>query len=68
MLETFHKSDEANRVQDLLRALAFLRSQTQQRIELRGLNKAGVWCLAHHLRAFAARNKYHQATKTRRNT
>jgi dienelactone hydrolase len=42
---TFNKSDDANRVQDILTALAFLRSQTQRRIELRCLDKAGVWCL-----------------------
>jgi len=42
---TFNKSDDANRVQDILTALAFLNSQTSERIELRGFGKAGVWCL-----------------------
>jgi Acetyl xylan esterase (AXE1) len=42
---TFNKSDDANRVQDILTALAFLNSQTSGRIELRGLGKAGIWCL-----------------------
>jgi len=42
---TFNKSDDANRVQDILTALAFLRSQTQEKIVMRGHGKAGVWCL-----------------------
>jgi len=42
---TFNKSDDANRVQDILTALAFLREESQEKIELRGLGKAGVWCL-----------------------
>ncbi len=42
---TFNKSDDANRVQDILTALAFLRSQSPEKIELRGLGKAGLWCL-----------------------
>jgi len=42
---TFNKSDDANRVQDILTALAFVHSQTSERIELRGLGNAGIWCL-----------------------
>jgi hypothetical protein len=42
---TFNKSDDANRVQDILTALAFLHSQTSERIELRGVGNAGIWCL-----------------------
>jgi hypothetical protein len=42
---TFNKSDDANRVHDILTALAFVRSQTSERIELRGLGLAGIWCL-----------------------
>ena len=42
---TFNRSDDANRVQDILTALAFLRKQTSEKIELRGTGKAGVWCL-----------------------
>ncbi len=42
---TFNKSDDANRVQDILTALAFLQSQTSGRIELRGVGNAGIWCL-----------------------
>jgi hypothetical protein len=42
---TFNKSDDANRVQDILTAMAFLRSQTQEKIELRGVGRAGIWCL-----------------------
>jgi hypothetical protein len=42
---TFNKSDDANRVQDILTAIAFLHSQTPERIELRGLDNAGVWSL-----------------------
>jgi hypothetical protein len=42
---TFNKSDDANRVQDILTSLAFLRRLSKERIELRGTEKAGVWCL-----------------------
>ncbi len=42
---TFNKSDDANRVQDILTALAWLRKQTPEKIELRGTGKAGIWCL-----------------------
>jgi dienelactone hydrolase len=39
---TFNKSDDANRVQDILTALAYLNSPG---VELIGLDKAGIWCL-----------------------
>lgn len=42
---TFNKSDDANRVQDILTALAWLRKQTSDKIELHGAGKAGIWCL-----------------------
>jgi hypothetical protein len=42
---TFNKSDDANRVQDILTALAWLQKQTTDKIELRGTGKAGLWCL-----------------------
>lgn len=42
---TFNKSDDANRVQDILTALAWLRSTTGEKIEVRGTGSAGVWCL-----------------------
>ncbi len=42
---TFNRSDDANRVQDILTALAFLRSRHSGKVELHGLGKAGVWCL-----------------------
>jgi dienelactone hydrolase len=42
---TFNKSDDANRVQDILTALAFLQKQTTEKIELHGTGKAGAWCL-----------------------
>lgn len=42
---TFNKSDDANRVQDILTALAFLQSQSAQKVELRCPGTAGVWCL-----------------------
>jgi dienelactone hydrolase len=42
---TFNKTDDANRVQDILTSLAFLRRQSKEKIELRGTGKAGVWCL-----------------------
>ncbi|MFN7933951.1 MAG: acetylxylan esterase [Bryobacteraceae bacterium] len=41
----FNKSDDANRVQDILTSIAFLQKQSQEKIELRGVGKAGVWCL-----------------------
>ncbi len=42
---TFNKSDDANRVQDILTALKFLKDSGAQQITLRGIGKAGVWCL-----------------------
>jgi hypothetical protein len=42
---TFNKSDDANRVQDILTSLEFLRRQSKEKIELRGVGKAAVWCL-----------------------
>jgi len=42
----FNKSDSANRVQDILTALAFLRQHSGgSPIKLSGLGEAGVWCL-----------------------
>jgi dienelactone hydrolase len=41
MFLTFNKSDDANRVQDILTALAWLH---QAKAELVGIGKAGVWC------------------------
>lgn len=40
---TFNKSDDANRVQDILTALAFLKSQGASGIRLAGIGKAAVW-------------------------
>ncbi len=42
---TFNRSDDANRVQDILTALAYLRSRRLGKIELFGLGKAAVWSL-----------------------
>lgn len=42
---TFNRSDDANRVQDILTSIAFLRRQSKEKIELKGTGKAGVWCL-----------------------
>jgi hypothetical protein len=42
MFLTFNKSDDANRVQDILTALAWLH---QPETELIGLGKAAVWAL-----------------------
>jgi len=42
---TFNRSDDANRVQDILTALAFLHSQAGGEVELVGLDKAAVWTL-----------------------
>jgi hypothetical protein len=41
---TYNRSDDANRVQDILTALAFLKSNYSGRIQLVGLENAGVWC------------------------
>lgn len=41
----YNKSDMANRVQDILTALAFLGRSGAAPIELVGLGHAGVWCL-----------------------
>lgn len=40
---TFNRSDDANRVQDILTALAFLKSKKPGEIELVGLDKAAIW-------------------------
>jgi dienelactone hydrolase len=42
---TFNKSDDAERVQDILTALAFAQKQKPASIELRGSGKAAVWAL-----------------------
>jgi putative transposase len=42
---TFNRSDDANRVQDVLTALAYLHGKSSGRIELIGLGKAAVWTL-----------------------
>ncbi len=41
---TFNLTDDANRVQDILTALAFLRQRHPGALELAGLGKAAVWC------------------------
>ncbi len=40
---TFNRSDDANRVQDILTALAFLKAKKPGEIELVGLDRAAVW-------------------------
>lgn len=43
---TFYRTDSAERVQDLLTALAYLRSRTDSaEVNLVGLKNAGLWCL-----------------------
>ena len=42
---SYNHTDDANRVQDILTALAFLRSQTRGRPRLVGLGAAAPWCL-----------------------
>lgn len=46
MFLTFNKSDDANRVQDILTALAWLRETASRAAKTRliGLGKAAVWC------------------------
>ncbi len=45
---SYNQTDDANRVQDILTALAYLKSQTGEEIRLIGLEDAAIWC------AFAA--------------
>ena len=46
LLDTYNRTLIANRVQDILTALAYLRSREDTRaINLVGLDKAGLWCL-----------------------
>lgn len=40
---TFNRSDDANRVQDILTAIAYLRQAGEQDIALVGIGKASVW-------------------------
>jgi hypothetical protein len=42
---TFNQSDDANRVQDILTAIEFLRAQGAARVRLVGLERAAVWCV-----------------------
>jgi hypothetical protein len=42
---TYNRSDDANRVQDILTALAFLKTNHSGPIRLVGLENAGIWCL-----------------------
>jgi dienelactone hydrolase len=42
---TFNMSDDAARVQDVLTALAYLRSKTNAPVELIGVEKSAVWAL-----------------------
>jgi len=42
---SYNRSDDAERVQDILTALAFLRSKAKAKPELIGLGTAGIWSL-----------------------
>jgi hypothetical protein len=42
---SYNRTGDANRVQDILTALAFLESQTTGPVQLLGLGRASVWCL-----------------------
>lgn len=43
---TYNRTDDANRVQDILTALAFLKKRPDiSRIQLAGFDRAGLWCL-----------------------
>lgn len=42
---SYNKTDDANRVQDILTALSFLQSMGHTRVQLTGLEGSGVWCL-----------------------
>ena len=42
---SYNRTDAADRVQDILTALAFLKAQSGGRPELFGLGDAGIWCV-----------------------
>ncbi len=42
---SYNQTDGVNRAQDVLTALAFLRSHTRGKLELIGVGDAGIWCL-----------------------
>lgn len=42
---TFNRTDDANRVQDILTALAFLSSRKAGAVDLYGTGEASMWCL-----------------------
>ena len=42
---SYNRTEAANRVQDILTALAFLKAQSGGRLELIGLGDAGIWCV-----------------------
>jgi hypothetical protein len=42
---TFNRTDDANRVQDILTALAFLSSRKAGAVDLYGTGEASIWCL-----------------------
>ena len=42
---TYNRTDDANRVQDILTALSFLKREGVARLNLVGLDEAGLWCL-----------------------
>ena len=42
---TFNRSDDANRVQDILTALRFLSGPNRSRVELVGMDNARLWCV-----------------------
>jgi dienelactone hydrolase len=42
---TFNRSDDANRVQDILTALAYLKQEGAQNLRVVGIGKAAIWAL-----------------------
>src|SRR5205085_10643766 len=42
---TFNRTDDANRVQDIMTAFAMLTSRKAGTVELYGTGKASIWCL-----------------------
>jgi dienelactone hydrolase len=42
---SYNRTEAADRVQDILTALAFLKAQSGGRLELIGLGDAGIWCV-----------------------
>jgi dienelactone hydrolase len=46
---TYNRTDDANRIQDILTAIAYLKTRPEVKtINLVGIDRAGLWCLLAH--------------------